>query len=164
VPFALQGGRLNSVGRPLRHRFVAPPGAHHGVRFGMLVACGHLTPQVSSGAFSGALRPIVQWQPGAWTLIGTMGFSGVNGPQGKTVFAPSARAYRQVKSRLTRGLDYFGDPGPGLRPAPMKGQAPRVFVAAEGPLGRGAVNFGLGYGLTQASDRLVARRRCGFPF
>jgi hypothetical protein len=164
VPFALQGGRFDPVGLKLRNLFVAPPGAQQGVSFGMLVEFRYLTPQVSSGAFSGELRPIVQWQAGAWTLVGTFGFSGVTGPQGNTVLAPSARAYRQVTERLTLGLEYYGDLGPVLRPEPLKGQAHQVFVAAEWPLGRGMVNIGLGYGLTQASDRLVARLRFGFPF
>ena len=164
VPFAIQGGSFDPVGMMLRNLFVAPPGAQQALSFGMLVELRYLTHWVSPGPFSGEVRPIVQWQAGGWTLVGTLGFSGVNGPQGNTVLAPSARVYRAVNERLTLGLEYYGDLGPVLRPEPLKGQSHQVFVAAEWPIGRFSLNLGLGYGLTPASDRWVARLRFGVPF
>jgi len=164
VPFAVQGGRIDPVGVKLRNLFVTPPRSDTGWTYGMLVELRYLTPAVSPGRYSAEIRPIAQWQGGRWTAIGTLGFGGVAGRNGGSALTPAASLYAQVSPRLALGLENYADLGPIERPLPFNSQAHQLFAVAEVPVRRFSLNLGLGYGLTPASDRLVAKIRIGLDF
>jgi hypothetical protein len=86
------------------------------------------------------------------------------GKLGQVDFAPAARLARKLGQDTFLGLEYyadFGEIGNFLKPAY---QQHTLFAVTDFKLGVFGVNFGVGYGLTPASDRFVVKTIVGYAF
>ena len=86
------------------------------------------------------------------------------GKYGEADFTPAARLARKLGPDLFVGLEYyadFGEIGNFLKPAD---QQHTLFAVTDFKLGDFGVNFGVGYGLTPASDRWVIKSIVGYAF
>ncbi|MEY9172288.1 hypothetical protein [Bradyrhizobium elkanii] len=86
------------------------------------------------------------------------------GKHGEADFAPAARVARKLKDDLFVGLEYYADFGEIGAFSPLAEQQHTLFAVTDFKLGEFDVNFGVGYGLTPASDRLVVKTIIGYAF
>jgi hypothetical protein len=101
------------------------------------------------------IRPIIGVRDGDWEFIVNpivdIGF----GKYGQADFALAARVARKLGPDLSVGLEYYADFGQIGNFAKLADQQHTLFAVTDFKLGEFGVNFGVGYGLTPASDRLV---------
>jgi hypothetical protein len=86
------------------------------------------------------------------------------GKNGEADFAPAARLARKVGQDTFLGLEYYADFGKIGNFAALADQQHTLFAVTDFKLGVFDVNFGVGYGLTPASDRLVIKTIVGYAF
>jgi len=103
------------------------------------------------------IRPIVGWRNPQWEFIVNpivdLGF----GRFGDIDFVPAARLARTFSKDFALGLEYYTDLGRPGSFLPFEQQAHQAFAVVDFKIGDVDVDFGLGYGLTPGSDRLVAK-------
>jgi hypothetical protein len=86
------------------------------------------------------------------------------GKYGEQHFAPAARLARKLDQDLFVGLEYYSDFGQIGRFGKFAEQEHTLFAVTDFKLGVIDVNFGVGYGLTPASDRWVIKTILGYAF
>jgi hypothetical protein len=110
------------------------------------------------------IRPIIGVRNGDWEFIVNpivdIGF----GKYGQADFAPAARVARKVGTDLSVGLEYYADFGQIGHFAGLADQQHTLFAVTDFKLGVFDVDFGVGYGLTPASDRWVIKTIVGYAF
>lgn len=118
-------------------------------------------PSLSSDEWSLELRPIIDRAIGRWyasinpTVTRTLVGAGViNGIQ----FSPSAKVSYDVTQTVSGGVEYYGAYGPLTHAAPTMYQVQQLYAVVDlhvSPLWE--LNAGVGTGMTQGSDHLVAK-------
>lgn len=110
------------------------------------------------------IRPIIGIRNANWEFIVNpivdVGF----GKHGEADFAPAARVARKLDSDLYVGFEYYGDLGEIGNFKKLADQQHTLFAVTDFKLGVFGVNFGVGYGLTPASDRFVVKTIVGYAF
>jgi hypothetical protein len=110
------------------------------------------------------IRPIIGVRNAEWEFIVNpivdVGFR----KYGEADFAPAARLARKLGPDLFAGLEYYADFGEIGRFGKLADQQHTLFAVTDFKLGVFGVNFGVGYGLTPASDRLVVKTIVGYAF
>jgi len=86
------------------------------------------------------------------------------GKYGEADFAPAARVARKVGADVFVGLEYYADFGKIGNFLSLPDQQHTLFAVTDFKLGVFDVNFGVGYGLTPASDRWVIKSIVGYAF
>ncbi len=158
APFAIdKDGNFYSNGAKIRHLFVSPDADKREFFYGMNFEFSYETPKFSQTRFALEIRPIIGWRKNDWEFIVNpivdVGF----GEQGETTFAPAARLARLLGNDRAIGIEYYTDLGPLAHWLPLNEQRHNLFGVVDFKVGRFDVNFGLGYGLTPGSDRLLAK-------
>ncbi len=107
--------------------------------------------------YSGEIRPIVGVRRGPWDFIANpildTSFDGL----GALVFAPSLRVANNITPEWAVALEQYSEFGllNGLTP---RGQQPQsLFAVTDVARGTFSVEFGVGYGFTDATDKLVLK-------
>jgi hypothetical protein len=107
--------------------------------------------------YSGEIRPIVGVRRGPWDFIANpildTSFDGL----GALVFAPSLRVANNITPEWAVALEQYSEFGQlnGLTP---RGQQPQsLFAVTDVARGTFSVEFGVGYGFTDATDKLVLK-------
>jgi hypothetical protein len=164
LPFAIQDRQFLSDSFKLRTLFVSPNAAERSFFYGVNFEFSHTTPRFSQTRFGMEIRPILGLRNSDYEFIVNpivdVGF----GKYGEAAFAPAARVARKLGTDLFVGLEYyadFGEIGNFLKPAD---QQHTLFAVTDFKLGDFGVNFGVGYGLTPASDRWVIKTIVGYAF
>ena len=123
------------------------------------------TPKFSQTRFALEIRPIIGIRNADYEFIVNpivdVGF----GKYGEADFAPAAA--RGAKSRsgyCLSGLEYYADFGEIGGFAKLADQQHTLFAVTDFKLGIFDVDFGVGYGLTPASDRWVIKTIWGYAF
>jgi hypothetical protein len=164
LPFAVQDGQFLSDAAKLRTLFVVPNAADKSFFYGLNFEFSNSTPKFSQTRFGMEIRPIVGVRNADWEFIVNpivdVGF----GEFGQVTFAPAARLARKVTSDLFFGLEYYGDLGEFGRFSQLRDQQHSLFAVSDFKVGVMNVNFGIGVGLTPASDRLVLKTIIGYAF
>jgi hypothetical protein len=81
------------------------------------------------------------------------------------IFAPAVRGVLKVAERAWIGLEHYMDFGRIDRPAAPPGQAHQLFVTTDFRVGKTlGLHFGVGHGLTHASDRWAGKVIFGIDF
>jgi len=97
------------------------------------------------------IRPILGWRGEAWLLsfnpIITTDLAGEE--KGVLHFEPAFKAARTIARDTALGIEYYADLGRLSHFAPRSEQSHTLFAVIDTP----SVNFGIGYGLTEAADR-----------
>jgi len=164
LPFAIQDRQFLSNSFKLRTLFVSPSAEQRNFFYGVNFEFSNTTPKFSQTRFGLEIRPIIGIRNADYEFIVNpivdVGF----GKNGEAEFAPAARLARKLGPDLFVGLEYyadFGEIGNFLKPAD---QQHTLFAVTDFKLGVFDVNFGVGYGLTPASDRLVVKTIVGYAF
>src|SRR5204863_9633250 len=118
---------------------------------------GYSTPHWAASRFAGEIRPIVGVHLGRVDLIANpildTDFNGF----GKLDFAPAARAAYALSERFAVALEHYADFGPLERFLPHSDRSQPLFAVLDyGESGDG-IEFGVGRGLTRATDSLVVK-------
>jgi hypothetical protein len=164
LPFASQDRQYLSDGFKLRTLFVSPNADQRSFFYGVNFEFSNSTPKFSQARFGMEIRPIIGVRNSDYEFIVNpivdIGF----GNNGETIFAPAARVARKLDKDLFVGLEYyadFGQIGNFLKPAD---QQHTLFAVTDFKVADFGVNFGVGYGLTPASDRWVVKTIVGYAF
>jgi hypothetical protein len=164
LPFAVQDQKFFSDAFKLRTLFVAPNAEKRDFFYGVNFEFSNTTPPFSQTRFALEIRPIIGVRNAAYEFIVNpivdVGF----GKNGEADFAPAARVARKIGQDTFVGFEYYADFGKIGNFAPLAEQQHTLFAVTDFKLGVLDVNFGVGYGLTPASDRWVIKTIIGYAF
>jgi hypothetical protein len=164
LPFAIQDQQFLSNAFKLRTLFVSPNADQRNFFYGVNFEFSNTTPKFSLTRFGLEIRPIVGVRNADYELIVNpivdVGF----GKNGEADFAPAARVARNLGHDLFVGLEYYADFGRIGDFARLSDQQHTLFAVTDFKLGVFDVDLGVGYGLTPASDRFVAKMILGYAF
>jgi hypothetical protein len=164
LPFAIQDRQFLSDSFKLRTLFVSPNAEQRNFFYGVNFEFSNSTPKFSQTRFGLEIRPIVGIRNTDYEFIVNpivdIGF----GKYGQADFAPAARVARKLDTDLSVGLEYYADFGEIGHFGKLADQQHTLFAVTDFKLGVFGVNFGVGYGLTPASDRFVVKTIVGYAF
>jgi hypothetical protein len=165
---ARSGQGWDWVGDHIRPRVRVPESWHWPVGASLSAEFGYQRAKFSPDTWTFELRPIVDQKIGRWywsinpTLDRSFHGPGVN--QG-LVFSPNFKFSYDLTPKVAAGLEYYGSVGPVTGFDAISQQQQQIFPAVDLNLSpKWEVNFGLGVGLTGASDHLIAKCILGYRF
>ena len=163
-PFSIQDQKFYSDAFKLRTLFVSPRAEQRNFFYGVNFEFSNTTPPFSQSRFGLEIRPIIGVRNAEYEFIVNpivdIGF----GKYGEQHFAPAGRLARKFGEDLLAGFQYYSDPGQIGRFGRFADQQHTLFAVTDFKAGIFNVNFGVGYGLTPASDRLVFKTIIGYAF
>lgn len=114
------------------------------------------------------LRPIIDKQYKKWYFSFNPTFDkslhGLTASQG-FVFSPNVKISYDFTKKITGGVEYYGSVGPVTGFDPVSQQQQQIFPAIDLNLSKKwEVNFGVGVGVTRATDHLIAKTILGYRF
>ena len=172
---------IGSVGQPpeqqfvsnnfkLRTLFVTPDEEKRTFWYGLNFEFDFPTKYFAQTRVATEIRPIIGWrtmesaQSAQWDLIANpivdIGF----GSFGDVDFAPAVRFDRKLAEDTYIALEYYADLGRPDHFFPFEQQQHQLFGVVDFKVGEIKVDFGLGYGFTAGSDRLVAKTYWEYDF
>ena len=156
------------VGDHIRPRIRAPESWHLPVGLSLSLEVGYQQRDFSPDTWTLELRPIIDKQWGPWyaSFNPVLGRSlKGEGVQRGFEFAPNAKVSYEITSKISGGLEYYGDLGPLRGFDPPSQQQHLLFPVVDLNLGpQWECNFGVGFGLTHATDRLLVKLILGYRF
>src|SRR3979490_385999 len=164
LPFAIQDRQFLSDSFKLRTLFVSPNAAQRNFFYVVNFEFSNSTPKFSQTRFGMEIRPIIGVRQGDYEFIVNpivdIGF----GKYGEADFTPAARLAKKLGPDFSIGLEHYADFGEIGNFKKLSEQQHTLFAVTDFKLGVFGVNFGVGYGLTPASDRLVIQTIVGYAF
>jgi hypothetical protein len=165
IPWAVDGeGRFLSNAFKLRTLFVTPHADQKSFFYGLNFEYDYTTAPFSQTLFAMEMRPIIGWRNPQWEFIVNPIVDFGFGKYGDIDLVPAARLARKIADDLQLGVEYYtelGRPGSFL---PLEQQSHQVFAVVDFKVGPVDVDFGIGYGLTEGSDRWVTKAILGYAF
>ncbi|HVH82791.1 MAG TPA: hypothetical protein VM713_00600 [Steroidobacteraceae bacterium] len=141
----------------LRALFVVPDAHDRSFFYGLNFELSYNTPHWEPSRFSGEIRPIIGWHLGRCDLIVNpildTDFNGL----ARLDFAPAVRAAYNFNRKMALALEEYADYGPldHLRSGPN--QQHTLFAVLDLGSSTNGLEFGIGRGLTHASDSTVLK-------
>jgi hypothetical protein len=164
LPFSVQDRQFLSDAFKLRTLFVSPHAADRSFFYGVNFEFSYEMPRFSQTRFGLEIRPIIGVRNAQYEFIVNpivdVGF----GRYGEVDFTPAARVARKFGDDLFAGFEYYADLGEIGNFRKVSDQSHTLFAVTDFKIGDFGVNFGVGYGLTPASDRLVVKTIIGYAF
>ena len=148
----------------MRTLFVSPHAEQRSFFYGVNFELSNSTPEFSQTRFGLEIRPIIGIRNADFEFIVNPIVDVGLGKYGQADFAPAARVARNLGHDLFVGLEYYADFGEIGRFAKLADQQHTLFAVTDFKVGIFDVNFGVGYGLTSASDRFVVKTIWGYAF
>jgi hypothetical protein len=165
APFAVTGdGRFLSNGAKIRNLFVSPHAAQRNFFYGVNFEASYQTPAFSQSRYGLEIRPILGVRNPEWEFIVNPIVDVSFGSQGEADFTPAARIARRLGNDSAVAIEYYADFGKIGHFLPVQEQQHQVFGVVDFKLGAFDIDFGIGYGLTSGSDRLLAKAIIGYAF
>jgi hypothetical protein len=165
APFAIDSsGTFLPAGAKFRHLFVSPHAEQRKFFYGLNIELSYQTPRFSQSPFAVEFRPILGVRDLGWEFIVNPIVDLSIGPNGSADFAPAVRLARDVGGGVMLGAEYYTDWGPIGSISPSDGQKNTLFGVVDFTVFGLDVNFGLGFGLTDASDKIVTKLIIGRAF
>lgn len=150
-----RGATLN--GFKVRELFVVPDAAQQPIFYGVNFEFSYNARHWDTSRYALEVRPIVGVHLGRFDLIANPvidnPFTGLK----NLTFAPEARVAYNPSEQWAIGLEQYSDYGPITHFAPGDKQLQQLFAVLDFKGAPISVEAGLGFGLTAASDRLVAK-------
>ena len=142
----------------LRALFVVPDARARGFFYGMNFELSYNAPHWEPSRFSGEIRPIIGWHFGRYDLIVNpildSDFDGLT----KLDFAPAVRFAYNPSRKVAFALEEYADLGPLEHLRSGSAQQHTLFAVLDCGTGAGSsLEFGIGKGLTRASDSVVVK-------
>jgi len=164
LPFAIQDQKFLSDSFKLRTLFVSPHAEQRDFFYGINLEFSNTTPPFAQTRFTLEVRPIIGIRNADYEFIVNPIVDGGFGKLGELDFAPAARLARKLGPDLFLGLEYYADFGEIGNFSKLADQQHSLFLVTDFKLGVFDVDFGVGYGLTSASDRWVVKTIIGYAF
>jgi hypothetical protein len=164
LPFSIANQQFYSDAFKLRTLFVSPHADQRNFFYGVNFEFSNETPPFAQTRFAMEIRPIIGIRNSEYEFIINpivdVGF----GKYGEADFAPAARIARKFGQDLYAGLEYYADFGKIGDFSKLADQQHTLFAVTDFKFGVFDVDFGIGYGLTPASDRFVIKTIIGYAF
>jgi hypothetical protein len=162
------GQGVQWVGDHIRPRVRIPKKWNWPVGVSLSNEIGYQRRKFSADTWTWEIRPIVDKQIGRWyfSVNPTLdrSFHGESVHQG-VVFSPNFKFSYDFTKKISGGLEYYGAVGPITGFSPLSDQQHQIFPAVDLNLSpKWEINFGLGVGLTRATDHLIAKMILGYRF
>ena len=156
------------VGNHIRPRVRIPESWDWPVGLSFSVEFGYQQRRFSTDTWTVEFRPIIDKKWGPWYLAFNPAFGlslrGEGAGQGLD-FNPALKISYDVTRKLAAGIEYYGALGPVRGLDPFSQQQQQLFPAIDLNLSPDwEVNFGVGFGLTEATDRLIVKMILGRRF
>jgi hypothetical protein len=156
------------VGDHVRPRVRVPEEWHWPVGLSLSTEIGYQRSSFSEDTWTWEIRPIIDKQWGRWYLALNpaleKSLAGLNSNQG-FVFAPSAKLSFGLTKLIAMGAEYYGTLGPLESFSPAEQQQQQIFPALDLNFSPDwEFNFGVGFGLTQSTDKLIIKLIIGYRF
>jgi len=164
LPFAIKDQQFLSDAFKLRTLVVSPNAEQRNFFYGVNFEFSNTTPKFSQSRFGLEIRPIVGVRNADWEFIVNPIVDVSFGKYGEADFTPAARVARKLAPDTYIGLEYYADFGEIGNFAKLADQQHTLFAVTDFKLGVFDVDFGVGYGLTPASDRWVIKTIIGYAF
>lgn len=153
-------------GLRLRLKFIAPRQPGESWFWGLNGELGHASIRTSESALTLELRPIVGYRDKDWLLsfnpILNMGLDANVSRQPD--FKPAFKLTHSVAGSAHAGFEYYGEYGPLRRFVPSNERSHTLYAVCDIASERYDINFGIGRGFVNASDRWVAKAIFAVPF
>jgi hypothetical protein len=156
------------VGDHIRPKVRVPESWGWPVGLALSTEMGYQQRRFSPDTWTVEFRPIIDKKVGPWyfSLNPVVGRSlkGQNSGQGFD-FSPAAKISYDLTPKVAAGIEYYGALGPIHRFDRPKDQQQQLFPVVDLNLGpRWECNFGVGFGLTGSTDRLLVKMILGYAF
>lgn len=142
-------GRLLFDAVKLRALLVVPDAHDRTVFYGLNFELSYNAPRWNMSRFSGEIRPIMGVHLGRFDLIANPILDTDFDDLGKLVFAPAARVAYKAGDQLAFALEHYADFGPH--------PSQSLFAVFDYGSSRHGIEFGIGRGLTRATDSWVLK-------
>ena len=164
LPFSIQNEQFYSNAFKLRTLFVSPHADQRDFFYGVNFEFSNETPPFAQTRWAMEIRPIIGVRNSEYEFIVNpivdIGF----GKYGEADFAPAARIARKFGQDLYAGFEYYTNFGKIGDFPKLADQEHTLFAVTDFKFGVFDVDLGIGYGLTPASDRWVAKMIIGYAF
>jgi hypothetical protein len=162
------GSGYEWVGNHIRPKVRVPESWDWPVGLALATEVGYQQRRFSPDTWTVELRPIIDKKVGPWyfSLNPAVGRSlkGQNSGQGFD-FSPAAKIGYELTPKVAAGIEYYGALGPIRRFDRPKDQQQQIFPVVDLNLDpRWECNFGVGFGLTGSTDRLIVKMILGYAF
>lgn len=141
----------------LRALFVVPDAHDRTVFYGLNFELSYNTPHWEPSRFSGEMRAIIGAHLGQFDLIVNpildTDFNGL----GKLDFAPAARVAYNLSKKVAVAIEHYADFGPLQHFKSSSAQSQTLFGVLDYGSSSNGIEFGVGKGLTRASDSCVLK-------
>jgi hypothetical protein len=164
LPFAIKDQQFLSDAFKLRTLFVSPLAEQRNFFYGVNFEFSNTTPRFSQSRFAMEIRPIIGVRNADWEFIVNPIVDISFGRYGEADFTPAGRVARKLAPDTYVGLEYYSDFGEIGNFSKLADQQHTLFAVTDFKLGVFDVDFGVGYGLTPASDRWVVKTIIGYAF
>ncbi len=156
------------VGDHIRPRFRIPESWHWPVGVSVSNEIGYQRAAFSEDTWTWELRPIIDQKKGRWywAIDPTLDRS-LHGPTANKgfEFSPNFKVSYDFTPKISGGLEYYGALGPITGFDPVKDQQQQIFPTVDLNLSpKWEINFGVGVGVTQGTDHLIAKLILGYRF
>ena len=156
------------VGSHIRPRFSVPERYHLPVGLSISNEIGWQRPLFSLDTWTWEIRPIVDKKIDKWYFSFNPTFDrSFRGPESKRgfEFSPNVKFSYDVTKRVAAGMEYYGSYGPVTGFDPLRDQEQQFLPAVDIDFGKKwEFNFGVGVGVTQATDHLLIKAILGYRF
>jgi hypothetical protein len=161
-------GSWKWVGTHIRPRIAVPERYHLPVGLSLSTEFGYQRPNFSQDTWTWEIRPIIDKKMGRfyWSVNPTVGksFRGPSQPLGLQ-FSPNVKLSYDVTKRVAAGVEYYGSYGPITGFDPLHDQLQQIIPAVDIDFGPNwEFNFGVGWGVTAATDRVLVKAIVGYRF
>ncbi|MDE3165835.1 MAG: hypothetical protein KGN36_08525 [Acidobacteriota bacterium] len=161
-------GSWQWVGTHIRPRVAIPESYHLPVGLSLSLEVGYQRPNFSPDTWTMELRPIVDKKLGklymAFNPTFDRSFHGPGAASGFN-FSPNIKVSYDVLKRAAFGVEYYGSYGTWYDWDPIRDTQQQFIPAIDLDLGkRWEFNFGVGVGVTQATDHLLIKAILGYRF
>ena len=158
LPSAFSGDASRVEGYRAELQYVAPHDPERGFYWGLNVELARNERLNEARFWNLELVPIVGYRAGRWHAAANPGIEKpLSGAAGSPVFQPAAKIAYNAFARNHYGIEYYVDAGPLRHRSPREEQSRVVYFAWDGKIGRSDINLAIGRGVTDASDRWVAK-------
>jgi hypothetical protein len=156
------------VGDHIRPRLRIPASWHWPVGVSLSNEIGYQRRAFSTDTWTWEIRPIVDQKTGRWYWAFNpaleRSWHGLTVNQG-VVFSPNAKISYDFTKRISGGLEYYASWGPINNLLPFAQQQQQFFPAIDVDFGpQWEFNFGVGVGVTGATDHLIIKCILGRRF
>jgi hypothetical protein len=156
------------VGSHIRPRFAVPDKYHLPVGVSISNEIGWQRPEISQDTWTWEIRPIVDKKIEKWYLAFNPAMDlTIHGPDKSQglIFSPNFKWSYDVTKRIAAGVEYYGSLGPITGFYAVRDQEQDIVPAVDVDFGKNwEFNFGVGIGVTQATDHLLIKAILGYRF